>query len=179
MTICIREMDLVEAALVGKFDVVLHGCNCFCTMESGVAKQLAQYFPSARQADNKTVYGDRGKLGTYSYSVINIPTKTTPIVLVNGYTQFHYGRKHFEEGGFNYDVLTTLLNAVNYRFGGRGLAFGIPFIGADRSGGNPDKIFSILQHFIGSENVTLAILRDPKRKTPAAMQRYFQLATPE
>ena len=24
--------DLIELALVGKFDVIVHGCNCFSTM---------------------------------------------------------------------------------------------------------------------------------------------------
>jgi len=31
--------DLIELIKKGYFDVVIHGCNCFCTMGSGFAKQ--------------------------------------------------------------------------------------------------------------------------------------------
>lgn len=31
--------DLIELALVGEFDVIVHGCNYFCTMGASIAKQ--------------------------------------------------------------------------------------------------------------------------------------------
>ena len=36
--------DLIKLALEGKFDVIAHGCNCFCTMKSGIAPQMAKNF---------------------------------------------------------------------------------------------------------------------------------------
>ena len=32
--------NLVTLALAGEFDVIIHGCNCFNTMGSGVAKDI-------------------------------------------------------------------------------------------------------------------------------------------
>lgn len=32
--------DLLDLALKGEFNVIVHGCNCNCTMNSGVAKAL-------------------------------------------------------------------------------------------------------------------------------------------
>ena len=31
------EGNLISLALAGNFDVIAHGCNCFCTMQSGIA----------------------------------------------------------------------------------------------------------------------------------------------
>ncbi len=36
--------DLIKLALQGEFDVVVHGCNCFCTMGAGIAPQMAAAF---------------------------------------------------------------------------------------------------------------------------------------
>lgn len=29
--------DLIQLALANEFDVIIHGCNCFCTMGKGIA----------------------------------------------------------------------------------------------------------------------------------------------
>lgn len=42
--------DLVELALEGKFDVIIHGCNCFNTMNAGIAKQIKRIFSEANEA---------------------------------------------------------------------------------------------------------------------------------
>ena len=36
--------DLIKLAKQGKFDVIVHGCNCFSTMKSGIAPQMAEAF---------------------------------------------------------------------------------------------------------------------------------------
>ena len=61
--------DLVQLALAGKFDVIVHGCNCMCTMGAGIAKQIKQKFPEAYRVDCQTKKGDRSKLGTISYGM--------------------------------------------------------------------------------------------------------------
>ena len=38
------EGDLIEMAKLGRFDVITHGCNCFCTMGAGIAPQMAKAF---------------------------------------------------------------------------------------------------------------------------------------
>ena len=36
--------DLISLALYGHFDVIAHGCNCFCTMGAGIAPKMAAAF---------------------------------------------------------------------------------------------------------------------------------------
>lgn len=36
--------DLIKLALVGTFDVITHGCNCFCTCGAGIAVPMARTF---------------------------------------------------------------------------------------------------------------------------------------
>ncbi|RYF46165.1 MAG: phosphatase, partial [Cytophagaceae bacterium] len=43
----IEQGDLVQKAKVGEFDVIVHGCNCFCQMGAGIAKTIKQVFPAA------------------------------------------------------------------------------------------------------------------------------------
>lgn len=59
--------DLVELAYEGKFDVVVHGCNCFGVMGAGIAKTLNERFGGIPlQRDRTTARGEYNKLGTYS-----------------------------------------------------------------------------------------------------------------
>ena len=60
--------DLVKLAIKGEFDLIIHGCNCFCTMGAGIAKTIKQKFPEAYEADLKTEKGDKAKLGTISWA---------------------------------------------------------------------------------------------------------------
>ena len=36
--------DLIKLAKEGNFDVIVHGCNCFCQMGAGIAPQMAEAF---------------------------------------------------------------------------------------------------------------------------------------
>lgn len=47
---------------------IAHQANLFHTFGSGIAKEISLRFPLAADADKRTQYGSRGKLGTYSMS---------------------------------------------------------------------------------------------------------------
>lgn len=49
--------DLLAYALNGKINVIVHGCNCFCNMGAGIAKQIKNTFPEAFDADKKQKWG--------------------------------------------------------------------------------------------------------------------------
>jgi len=42
--------DLLRLALGGRFDVIVHGCNCQCAMGKGIALSIKQQFPEAYEA---------------------------------------------------------------------------------------------------------------------------------
>jgi O-acetyl-ADP-ribose deacetylase (regulator of RNase III) len=76
--------DLIRLAKQGTFDVITHGCNCFCTMGAGIAPQMADAFGCDEFEMELTQYieyddegyehlvktknrGDINKLGTIDY----------------------------------------------------------------------------------------------------------------
>jgi O-acetyl-ADP-ribose deacetylase (regulator of RNase III) len=80
-----RRGDLVKMAKRGEFDVILHGCNCWCEMGAGIAKAIRQGFPEAYQADLATTPGDWSKLGTCT--VASSPVEGSEVDVVNAYIQ--------------------------------------------------------------------------------------------
>lgn len=140
--------DLIQLALSGKFDVIIHGCNCFCTMGAGIAKQICENFPDAYQADFETESGDTTKLGNYSKAIVQI--NGTPLTIINGYTQYHYsGAKILAD----YDAIARLFARIKTDFSGKKI--GYPLIGAGLAGGDWESIRDIIDHALAGENHTL------------------------
>ena len=84
--------DLLAYALDGTFDVIVHGCNCYCTMGAGIAKSIKIQFPEACAADCTTTRGDKDKLGSYTSALIE-RDENVRFTVVNAYTQFHWKGK--------------------------------------------------------------------------------------
>ena len=83
------EGNLITLAMNGEFDVISHGCNCFCQMGAGIAPQMAKTFgcdqfplerltksvfygdgESGEWVDEPTHYkGDINKLGQIDYKL--------------------------------------------------------------------------------------------------------------
>lgn len=84
-----------------------HCANCFCTMGSGIAKQIKEKLPEAFAADQKTTVGDKLKLGEFSVAEINKPNIDTSIKFVyNLYGQYYYGR---DSRKLNYEAIYTAM----------------------------------------------------------------------
>ena len=80
--------DLIKLALQKDFDVIIHGCNCFCTMGAGIAASIRSEFPEALSDDADTIKGDKSKLGSYSCATVKRNDHT--ITIINGYTQYRH-----------------------------------------------------------------------------------------
>jgi O-acetyl-ADP-ribose deacetylase (regulator of RNase III) len=142
--------DLVEMAKSGDFQVVVHGCNCFNTMGKGIAKQIKETWPSAYRADCNTDKGSVEKLGSISVAAVG------SLSIVNAYTQFNY----WIPGGnssdlFEYEAFEYCIKAISSRFGGKGLKFGFPRIGAGLAGGDWPRIEKIIKDGLADEDVTI------------------------
>lgn len=135
--------NLIDLAEAGRFDVIVHGCNCFHTMGAGIAKEISTRYPSALVADRDyTLKGDKKKLGNYSYSHVIAPNGHQ-FTIINAYTQYHYGRP--KKG---YPVLADY-QAIDYVFRALAAAYpdrkiGYPKIGAGLAGGD----WSVIEHII-------------------------------
>ena len=133
--------NLVEDA--EQFDVIIHGCNCFCTMGAGIALSIKNKWPQVYEADLKTVKGDINKLGSYTYCVV---PETT---VINAYTQYDYkGRKPVD-----YDAIRGVMQEMKSDFAGK--SFGIPLIGAGLAGGDWEVIEAIIAEELVDEDVTI------------------------
>ena len=120
--------DLIKLAMEGKFDVIVHGCNCFCTMGAGIAKTIKQKFPEAYQADLKTEKGDKLKLGKITWS--ETETLNGKLIIINGYTQYDWRGSGIKA---DYKAIREVFKKVKEQFSG--LRIGYPAIVAGLAGG--------------------------------------------
>ena len=139
--------DLLKFAKDGKFDVILHGCNCFNAMGAGIARQIASTYPAAYRADSRTKAGDKFKLGTITYATVG------SITIVNCYTQYDY---RGERAGLLLADYTAIRNCFrNVRFNFSGKRIGYPKIGAGLANGDWDIISKIIEEELFGEDHTL------------------------
>ena len=137
--------DLIQKARAGEFDVLVHGCNCFCTMGAGIAKTIKQVFPAAYQADLATEAGDKAKMGSYSVAQVEVNHK--PLVILNAYTQYQWrgpGPK------VDYEAVRQVFRRVKAEYAGKRI--GYPAIGAGLAGGDWSVIAAIIEEELAGEN---------------------------
>lgn len=124
--------DLIELALLGSFDVIAHGCNCFNLQGAGIAKQMDKIFNTTSfKLDDLKYKGDFNKLGQINFIYLNLhryewsPKKD--LAVVNAYTQYHPGPN------LDYEALILCLRKINHEFKGKHI--GLPQIGCGIAGG--------------------------------------------
>ena len=153
--------DLPLSIKEGKYnlDAMIHGCNCQCTMGSGIAKTVRQLFPDAYAEDCKTKKGDSSKLGNYS-KLESIDDNNKPITIINGYTQNKYGRQPVNKEPFvDYEKLRKLFVQINKDF--KGKTIGIPKIGATLAQGEWYIIQRLITESTPNVNIVLFIYQQP------------------
>ncbi|MDU8942113.1 macro domain-containing protein [Ovoidimarina sediminis] len=146
------EGDLIELAKAGRFDVMVHGCNCFGTMGAGVAKAIATSFPQALAVDRATPLGERAKLGIVSIAEVDLQDHR--LTVVNAYTQFDYRGRGVK---VDYDALRLCFERVAEMF--PGARIGYPMIGAGLAGEDWSIIEVIIDEALEALDHTLILLR--------------------
>jgi len=172
------EGDLIHLAREGKFQVVGHGCNCFCTMGAGIAPIMAKEFGcNTFPLEYKEHKGDINKLGQIDYKILNqykpefggnwvlYPdeehfTTGKKIAVVNIYSQYGFGLNH--EGGsekpIDYDALTLAFRKMNHIFKFKHI--GLPgLIGCGLAGGDPLIVKDIIKKELKDCYVTIVYLK--------------------
>ena len=136
--------NLINLAEQGEFDIIVHGCNCFCTMGSGIAREIRERYPDAYEEDCKTQEGDVFKLGNFT------STHTGKFIIVNAYTQYSFNRGGDRRDVFEYESFSLILRKLAYAYPDR--RFGFPYIGMGLAGGDAARILAMLETF--AEQVT-------------------------
>lgn len=136
--------DLIQLALHGEFDAIVHGCNCFCTMGAGIAKQVKAAFPEAWAADCATVKGDKAKLGSCTSAV------SRGVRVFNAYIQYDYRGWGVKA---DYHAIRQCMTQIAVEH--PPLRIGIPQIGAGLAGGDWPTIHSILTEVFQDTDATV------------------------
>ena len=147
----ITQGDMIEMALNGQFDMIIHGCNCFHTQGAGLAKQISSMFPAAYAADKKSHKGSLLKLGNYTRAEVdnNMGGK---FIIVNAYTQYMPG-PHAEYSAINQFFAKLYSDLCNNREDN--LRIGIPEIGCGIGGLNIENVKRLIEFHLGHLDVTL------------------------
>lgn len=144
----IVEGDIIKLAIEGRFDVIIQGCNCFCTMGAGLARSIRHEFPEAYDADCETKKGSKKKLGTCSAA--EVEREGARFIVVNAYTQFNY-RGYGTKA--DYYAIRSCMKHIKSMYHGKRI--GIPRIGAGLAGGDWEFISEIIAEELHEEDVTL------------------------
>lgn len=121
--------DLIALAKQGLFDIIVHGCNCFCRMKRGIAPQMAKAFGCDRfPLEDEQYEGDINKLG--QIDIQNITFHKFTFYVVNAYTQYNWDTK---TKPFDYDAFRLCMRKLNHEF--KGNHIGMPKIGSHLAGG--------------------------------------------
>ncbi|WP_170407467.1 macro domain-containing protein [Ruegeria arenilitoris] len=142
--------DLIQLATDGEFDVIVHGCNCFHTMGAGIAKTIAARFPAALEADKRTEYGVRTKLGTISIASVRVDAVN--FTIVNAYTQFDWRGRGLKA---DYNAISSCFDDVAQRF--PAARIGYPLIGAGLARGDWGEIEPRIQKALEGLDHTLVV----------------------
>ena len=156
------EGNLITTALEGKFNVIAHGCNCFCLQRAGIAKQMAEIFNTDDLMwEDEKFKGRINKLGMIDYQRIEISSglivdKKEPeegtLTVVNAYTQYRPGKN------LDCEALILCLRKMNHEFKGKHI--GLPQIGCGIAGGDWDIVKEIIKKELKNCDVTIVVYKN-------------------
>lgn len=157
--------NLISAARGDEVNVIGHGCNCFNTMKSGIAPQVAKAFPGAEDADKQTIRGDKAKLGGFT----EYYDSTHHTMIFNLYSQFGFWGRKEGKMDLNYEALRSSLHMMASCLRARERIMdiprhewkiGLPKIGAGLAGGDWGIIKGIIEECLGGFDVTIYVLKE-------------------
>lgn len=162
------EGNLLDLAEAGHFDIIVHGCNCFNTMGSGIARQIKERYPKAYLIDQMTEKGSVEKLGKFTQAHVDgFWTKAGGrghvshynFTVINAYTQHGFNPK---SKPLDYKAVRDVFTQIKMLYDMNPqapLRIGIPQIGAGLAGGDWKVIEKIIDD-IGFSNLTCVIYKE-------------------
>lgn len=155
--------DLITMALAGEFDVIGHGCNCFCAMKRGIAPQMAEAFGcDSYPLEQISKQGNYDKLGNNDImgfvlgdGFALLPKEGQPVELwvANMYTQYHWTNNSIYDIPLDYDALLMCIRKLALRF--EGTRIGLPWIGCGLAGGDKNLVRRIIEQETQHCDVTI------------------------
>lgn len=147
--------NLLDAAERGDVNTIMHGCNCFHAMYSGIAGEISRRYPNVPQTDRDYMRsGSTAKLGDYSLAHVTSRQErkvgekypggvglvdveiSNSFNVINLYTQYSPG------ADFLPSVFPEGLRRVAEDF--KGHTIGVPLIGCGIGGGDWEYVMNQL-----------------------------------
>lgn len=158
--------DLIAAATdpANDYVTVAHCCNCFNTMKSGIAPQIAKAFPEAEQIDKLTTRGGREKLGDFTHAW----SENNNVLVYNLYGQYGFFGRREGKMDLDYHALESSLTKMAYSLHAKcrmmdmvpkEINVFLPKIGAGLAGGDWKIIEPMIENALGAFNVTVFTLK--------------------
>jgi len=147
--------NLITLAQSGAFDVISHGCNCFCQMGAGIAPQMAKAFGADQfPMESDSYKGSFNKLGNIDFQY----NRKYNVAVVNAYTQYGFGRNHANGTSvpLDYLALEMCMKKINFEF--KGTKVGLPWIGCGLAGGDKERVREILARTLTDVELTIVEL---------------------
>jgi len=138
-------------------DIIIHQCNCFNTMGSGIAKEIKKRFPAAAAADQATKKGSKDKLGNFSFAA---PTDEQDKWIVNLYGQYKFGndKQYTNYAAVGYALLNIYSWLLERRL--KDKVIGIPYgMGAGLGGGDWETIEEIIREVFEDTGIKILICK--------------------
>jgi len=136
MTLKHTKGNLLDLAEAGEFDIVVQGCNCFCTMGGGIAREIRERYPMCAEIDRLTESGEYMKLGNWT------EFDQGTFLILNAYTQYNMSQG---TDVFEYTAFQLILEKLVHVYGTQRI--GLPYIGMGLAGGNKDIIIPMIREF--------------------------------
>ena len=133
--------NLLTLAEAGDFDVVIQGCNCFCAMGGGIAREIRERYPHVAAVDAETGLGDYNKLGNYSKAIVKGEDEHS-FIIINAYTQYNMSTG---DDVFEYVAFALILQKIERLYGN--YSIGLPYIGMGLARGNSSIIMQMIEEF--------------------------------
>ena len=132
-------------------NVLAHGCNRQGTMGAGIARQIAEEFPAAVEADQKAFQSNENQLGMMSSAVVAGGAKR----VANLYCQTFYGA---EKRQVDYEALYVCLSSLrdileDAAKQGRVYRLALPWLGTGLAGGSKTVVRAMIEDVFGASPI--------------------------
>lgn len=135
--------NLIDLAEQGRYDIIVHGCNCQNIMGAGIAKEIKRRYPQAWEADCHATRNGFNKIGMISVCGVG------KFHIVNAYTQETIGNGLRT----NYAALRKCFAKIKDLFPGKRIGF--PLIGCGLGGGDWEVVEQIINEELYGEDYEL------------------------
>ena len=131
----IIQKDLIKAFKENEINVLIQQCNVFHTQNAGLAKSIKQEYPEILNVDLATPYGDKNKLGTFSYITPERKNISQTGYIINLYGQYRYGKGLQTDYDAQRTGFKNIVEFLNNRGPVGTIKIGLPLIGCGLAGG--------------------------------------------